>query len=156
MPNLWMLRTYAPQYDPWKRPISEGMEEPWLVKPEDHTLMADGDRALLFLMDPQEAFGKRGRVVFAVGEISVGSVPSSTSANPTPASAVLERNPRGVQKAVPVSVRYTRILDRPTGFKTIDQAIPSTGLRPHWLRDAGRLSTEVDPTHWEIIERLQS
>jgi hypothetical protein len=155
MPNLWMLRTYGKQYDPWQRPITVGMEEPWLVRPEHHREMADGDLAMLYVMDPLTAFSRPSKGVFAFGEIRVRPATPSTSEDPTPANAVLRRNPRGAQKGVPVSIRYTRILERPTGFTAIDRAIPTTGPRPHWLRNVTLLSCKIDRNHWEIIERLQ-
>jgi hypothetical protein len=145
IPNLWMLRTYGKQYDPWQRPIAVGMEEPWLVRPEHHREMDDGDLAMLYIMDPRTAFDRPSKGVFAFGEIRVRPAPASAGHDPTPASAVFERDPPRAKEPVRISVRYTRVLTRPTGFTTMDRAIPITPFTDRLPRCAGRWCRRAAP-----------
>ena len=156
MTNYWMLRTYGKHYDPWQGPATVGMEEPWLVRPADRKLMKNGDAAMLYLMNPATANGRKGKVIFAVGEIRTSSADAPDRGHQTPASAVRAYGARDARNAETVTVRYTKILERPIPFLTMANALLEVGRRPRIISNVSPISAVIEEQDWQVIEALNS
>jgi hypothetical protein len=156
MPNLWMLRTYGTHYDPWQRPITAGMEEPWLVRTDDYKQMTTGESAYLYLMKEKTESGRAAKAIFAMGEIRRAWMAGPSDGSSTPEKAVRAQGTAKSAKTQPITVRYTKVLDIPITFGAMDEAIPASDPRPRWLKSADLISCRMDPDHWDIIGRLHT
>jgi len=154
MINYWMLRTYGKCYDPWQAPIKVGMEEPWLVHADHLAAMRNGDAAMLHLMNRRTANGRKGTVIFAVGEIRTDTASGSNRDQPTPASAVLEYGSRYAENAVTVTVRYTKVLERPIPFLEMAKALNADGRKHRIVANVQPLSDAIEADEWPVIEAL--
>jgi len=154
MTNYWMLRTYGKHYDPWQEPVTVGMEEPWLVRPADRKLMKNGDAAMLYLMNPETANRRKGKVIFAFGEIRTGSADAPNRDHQTPASAVRAYGARDARDAKAVTVRYTKILEHPISFLKMANALLEIGRRPRIISNVSPISAVIEGQDWPVIEAL--
>jgi hypothetical protein len=156
MKNHWMLRTYGIDYDPWQRPITVGMEEPWLVRADDYKQMTTGESACLYLMNPKTAFGRASKAIFAVGEVRRAWMAGPLDGSSTPESAVRAQGSAKSSKTESISVRYTKVLDTPITFGAMDEALQGAGRLPKILTVADLVSCRIEPEDWDIIERLHT
>jgi len=154
MVNYWMLRTFGTHYDPWEIPIEVGMEEPWAVRTADRRLMRNGDSAMLYLMNPQTANGRKGKVIFAAGEIRVAPTAPANRDQQTPATAVQADGNRTNRNAETVIVRYTKILERPIPFLEMANALLGVGRRPRIISSVSPISAVIEAEDWPVVEGL--
>jgi len=154
MVNYWMLRTFGAHYDPWEIPIEVGMDEPWAVRTADRRLMRNGDAALLYLMNPKTANGRKGKVVFAAGEIRVAPTAAASRDQQTPATAVRADGNRANRNAETVIVRYTKILERPIPFLEMADALLGIGRRPRIISNVSPISAAIEAEDWPVVAAL--